>query len=144
MANSESRFKTELINHTRERYPRSHIFAVTDKFMSGVPDVYAKVIDHEVSLPSMWLELKFLKIFKGPVTHNYPVNLTALQRRWIGKENEAGGFGVWVLCVKVGKEEFLYASRRGHAERTSVVNLAATRRAGTPWDIFDIYAKLEG
>lgn len=74
-------------------WPGSHVFKVaTGPFKSGVPDLYATI----PGFNPMWIELKAIE------TNNlekFPLNLSALQRRFIQKEQLAGGTAGWLILA---------------------------------------------
>jgi len=78
-----------------------HAFKNTEMFAMGRPDLYIK---HPKFGSGVWVELKFSPaLAKGGI----PINMTPLQRRFLEKEQEAGGKSMWIVGVPSKDDMFV-------------------------------------
>ena len=118
-------FQTELLDAFKAEKIRA--FHISEKFSSGIVDIYAKPI----GWPVCWIELKF------NTSVGQMIDLSALQRRFLKEEQEAGNYSAWCVCVQIerGKVWEMYAGTNPYQTHVQPSNLVQTRRIGQQWDV---------
>ena len=127
VASSESGFRTEFLHRLIDL--KYHAFSINDRFVSGIPDVWASG-----ELYHGFVELKMRPMPKRPETP-IKLNLSDPQRRFLKDEKEAGGRSAWILCVKGNREWFYYAGTDENVEHVEQNSWVVRRRHGEILDV---------
>src|SRR3990172_686721 len=138
MAVSEQSFQRELLKEIR-LLDGWHAFKITSMFIGGIPDLYIKRLNH----PALWVELKFLKNTKNMPRDGVPIELTPLQRHFIYREQQAGGYAGWIVCLADRNHWRVYT---GNHHLTVIVKYndhAQLRLKGQKWNLDLILRRVE-
>lgn len=149
MANNELQFQGELIRDINRA--GGHAFKMSSTYKVGVADLY-------VRLPAAlkWEGLEdYVGFIETKFTRNFSklliVGITELQKKFLKREQDAGGMSAWLLCVKVderGRAPYwiAYGSRDLEVKTASIFEikeLGVIREVGKPWDVYKIIELLE-
>jgi hypothetical protein len=139
MANSESTFRTELVDEMKKA--NWHVVTIgKSPFMIGVPDLYIHVPD----MQGLWLELKYERATR---TGQVPVKLSPFQRKFLRDEQKAGGYAGWAVCVQDGMLWNLFAGTDYTVEKFSLPALqyrVCARMRSQSWNIHALVEKICG
>lgn len=137
MANNESSLIREFAADANNI--GAHSRKISDRFNIGIPDLwccYGGI--------GCWLEFKYLKAPAKPETP-LKVDMTALQREFIRKEQRAGGNCGWVLGVKFTTTTWrLYAGNSPDVISVGQDSFIQRRKRGEMWDIARVMEVVSG
>lgn len=127
MAVNESQFQSELLQEFKKLKARAT--KVSDRFKSGPLD-----IQFTMNGFSCWLECKFETLPKMTKTM-ISVDMSTLQRQFMKKEQEAGGYAACGVCVKDKRSEYLFLTSDHGQESFCQGEWQFTKNHGEKWDV---------
>ena len=129
MANSETDFCKEIREAIEEQLAPAHCLKHSDAFIVGIADLQI-----QTRLFGHWLvEAKFHR--RKTMTGKVKLELTEKQRKFLKKEQAAGGNAGWCLCVRFSdRRSHLYVGTNPDTLEVDLSSLHIVRGHGETWN----------